>query len=497
MSYLSIIISILIALIYTPIMIRLLGQSEFGLYSLIGSLAAYFSVMDMGLGNAMVRYTARNRAVGNNDSIAKLNGMFITLFSFIGVLTIIIGLIVFFNTDNIFSTSLTKSELAKAKKMIIILIINFSLSFPLSVFNSIIRAYERFVLDRIISIVRIVMSPVIIIPALLMGFGSVSMVLITTIVNLSCLIYAMYYSFKNLKIEIYFGKLDLFLLKEVIGYSFFVFLNVIVDQLFWKTDQVILGIVSGTSIVAIYAIAMQFITLYMRFSTAIANLFLPKVSMMEARDATDKEFTNEMIKFGRIQFLIIALIISGFVLFGRNFIKIWAGIDYEEAYIISLIIMIPLTVPLMQNIGISILQAKNQHAFRSVMYLVIAILKVIITVPLAKYYGGIGAAVATTVSIIIAHILIMNIYYHQKTGINIFLFWKSILKLFIPVAFTTLIGYLTFGIGTQTTFITMGIQISGFTLLYLIVVWIFGMNSYEKGLIKNIVTRLINIIRRR
>src|SRR5699024_5245703 len=181
----------IIALIYTPIMIRLLVQSEFGLYSLIGSLAAYFSVMDMGLGNAMVRFSARNRIIANEKEIAKLNGMFLTLYSLIGIITIFVGIIVFKNIELIFENSFTREELSKAKIMVIILIVNFSVSFPLSVFNSIIRAYEKFIVEGLLSITRIIMSPIIIIPVLLLGYGSVSMVLITTIVNIFCLFYAL------------------------------------------------------------------------------------------------------------------------------------------------------------------------------------------------------------------------------------------------------------------------------------------------------------------
>src|SRR5699024_6212957 len=95
----SIIISMIIALVYTPIMIRLLGQSEFGLYSLIGSLAAYFSVMDMGLGNAMVRFTARNRVVGDDSKAANLNGLFLLFYSIIGLLTVIVGMFVYRNIN--------------------------------------------------------------------------------------------------------------------------------------------------------------------------------------------------------------------------------------------------------------------------------------------------------------------------------------------------------------------------------------------------------------
>ena len=79
LSYVNNGVILLIGLVYTPIMIRFLGQSEYGLYSLIGSLVGYLSILDMGLGNAIVRYTARNRAIGNKQNEYQLNGMFLFL----------------------------------------------------------------------------------------------------------------------------------------------------------------------------------------------------------------------------------------------------------------------------------------------------------------------------------------------------------------------------------------------------------------------------------
>lgn len=496
LSYISIFISIIIALVYTPIMIRLLGQSEFGLYSLIGSLAAYFSVLDLGLGNAIVRYTARNRAKGDKEFESRLNGTFLMLFSIIGILTVLIGIIVYSNIEFIFGSSLAESEIDKAKIMIVVLIINFSLSFPLSVFQSIIRAYERFVVDKLISITRIVMAPVLILPLLLFGYGSISMVVTTTIVNLSTLLYATYYAFSHLGIKVSFNRVDNTVIKEIFGYSFFIFLNIIVDQIFWKTDQIILGIVSGTISVAIFAIGMQFITLYMQFSTAIANLFLPRLSMMEANNASNEEFSNVMIKYGRIQFILIAYILSGFIVFGQYFINFWAGPDYSPAYYIVLAMMVPLTIPLTQNIGIAILQAKNKLAFRSTLYIILAILNVLITIPLAIRYDGIGTALATGISLIVGHIIIMNIYYYRYIGLDIPRYWSNILKLMAPVLLSAGIGLyfikVIFPISSVIQFI-LGIII--FSLLYLFLNWIFGMNKSEKELFLSMLGNLMNRLR--
>jgi len=475
-------------------MIRLLGQSEYGLYALIGSLIAYFSVLDLGLGNAIVRYTSRNRAVGDKQIEAKLNGMFLILYLIIGILTILIGAIIYFYIDDIFTNGLSTSELRKAKIMVIIITINFAFSFPLAIFGSIIQAYERFVIFKLVEIVRILAVPIITLPFLYLGFGSVAMVVIVSVVNIGSLLFNLYYCFKYIKIKFHFGKIDLTLLKEILGYSFFVFLGVIVDQIYWNTDQFILGALVGTVSVAIYAIAMQFINMYKRFSTSISGLFLPRASIMVARKSSNEEITNEMIKYGRIQYTIMAYILTGFILFGRPFINFWAGTNYDTAYIITLIIMIPLTIPLIQNFGISILYAKNLQKFRSLVLILISILNIIITIPLVQKYSGIGAAIGTAISLTLGNTVIMNVYYHKRIGINMIRFWKNILVMTIPVLVSLCLGIGMNYIIDFNKFVLIPIGILLYSLIYALLMWYFALNNYEKQLFLSMVSRFKSII---
>ncbi|WP_079525407.1 oligosaccharide flippase family protein [Solibacillus isronensis] len=482
LSYLSIFVTILIALLYTPIMIRLLGQTEYGLYALIGSVAAYFSILDLGLGNAIVRYTARNRAIGDKQFESKLNGMFLILYSLIGVLTILVGIILFNTIEGLFGKSLTTLELEKAKVMVIILIINFALSFPLAVFGSIMQAYERFITVKTVGIIRSIMIPFLTLPILFLGYGSVSMVVVTTIVNISCLLFNVYYCFKHLKINFYFGKIDLKLLKEILGYSFFVFLGVVVDQINWNTDQFILGIFTDTAAVAVYAIGMLFIKLYLQFSTSISGLLLPMVSMMVANNANNEKLTGLMIKYGRVQYIIMAYILIGFILFGQPFINIWAGSNYDSAYYIVLIILIPLTIPLIQNTGLSILRAKNLQGFRSIVLMLIAVLNILISIPLVKHFGGIGAAIGTGFSLTIGNSIIMNIYYHRRIGINIPIFWKNILYMTMPVVISLVVGYGINFIIPQNSLLFLIFKIVLFSISYILLLWFYGLNEFEKEL---------------
>lgn len=497
LSYLSMFITILIALLYTPIMIRLLGQAEYGLYAMIGSVAAYFNILDLGLGNAIVRYTSRNRAIGDKKKESKLNGMFLILYSIIGVITIVAGIVFYNIIDNIFATGLSVVELEKAKIMVIILTINFALSFPLAVFGSIMQAYEKFVIVKTIEIVRSLATPIITLPLLFLGHGSIAMVVIMSFVNISCLLFNVIYSFKHLKINFYFGKIDSLLLKEILGYSFFVFLGVIVDQIYWNTDQFILGAIAGTVPVAVYAIAMQFINIYKKFSTSISGLFLPRASIMVANNSNNAEMTKSMIKYGRIQYIIMAYILTGFALFGRLFINYWAGSNYDNAYYITLIIMIPLIIPLIQNFGIAVLYAKNMQKFRSVVLVFIAVLNVIITIPLVQTYDGIGAAVATAISLTIGNTIIMNIYYHKKIGINMLYFWRNILVMSLPVILALCIGFGMKFILDFNNLLLMPLNIILYSLVYMILMWYLGFNAYEKDLFSSTFVRIRKLLMRK
>ncbi|WP_405116526.1 oligosaccharide flippase family protein [Paenibacillus sp. FSL K6-1217] len=481
LSYFSILVSVIISFLYTPVMLRLLGQQEFGLYSLIGSIISYLSILDMGLGNAVVKYTSQNRALNNNDAQAKLNGMFLIIYTIIGLITLIIGYILYCNINNIFDTTLSQTELEKAKVMVLLLVFNFSISFPLGVFGSILQAYEKFVFLRVTAIIRTITNPLLVLPLLFWGYGAISIVVVNTILNVVFLIFNIYFCFKKIKIKFDYKEFNFKLLKEISSYSFFIFLSVIVDRVYWSTGQLILGAVSGTLVVAIYAITMQLTNMYMMLSTSVGGMLLPKISMMVINEAKDKEYSNLMIKVGRLQFVIMGYILSGIILFGKVFINMWAGPNYTSAYYFLLIILIPLTIPLIQNVGLSILQAKSLHGFRSIVLLAVALFNVIISIPLAKYFGGYGCAIATGISLFIGNVLVMNTYYHRKVKIDISEFWKNIGYMTIPILISLICGtginYLIDG-NSLTRFI---LKVVIYSLMYFCFMWNIGLNKYERN----------------
>lgn len=470
-------------------MLYKMGQSEYGLYSLTVTVVGYLTILDFGFGSAVVRYTAQYRALEDKDKEFNLNGMFFIIYTAIGIVTALAGIVLFLKADAMFSANMTAAEINKAKILILLLVFNLAASFPLGIFSSIVTAYEEFIFSKLINIVRILISPCILIPLLFIGYRAVGMAAATTVLNLIILLVNTWFCLSKLKIKISFKHLDFGLLAEIAAFSFYGFLNIIVDRITWGAGQFILGVVSGTAAVAVYSVAMQINNYYLSFSTAISGLFLPKLTSMFTNGATDKEFSDLFIKIGRIQYIIIAYILGGFLLVGKDFINVWAGPGYEQAFYITCIIMIPVTFPLIQNTGISILQAQNRQRFRSLMYLAFAAVNIAVSIPLGQMYGGVGCAAGTAFALVCGSIVTMNIYYHKQIHLDIPRFWKEIIRMTVPIAAAFFVccavGKLIAGNGIVTILIITVI----YTAAYIPLIWFMGMNEYEKELFTSLVRK--------
>lgn len=484
LSYINLALGSLIPFLYTPIMLRLLGQEEYGLYSLANSVVGYLSLLSFGFGSTIIRYVTKYRIEGNKSEVEKLYGFFLKLYGVLGLLVMAGGVIISNNVSTIFKQGLSLHEIDKLKILVLIMAVNIAISFSLSVCSSLIISYERFLYRKIMDIVSTVAVPVVNLIALAQGYASVGMVLGSTVTQCVLGFLSILYCTCNLKIKPSFVKINTDIIKEMINVSFFHFLGAVVDMLFWATDKVILGMLSSTVAVAVYNMGGTFNNIVMSMTSSISGVLAPKITGMVVSDIPKKEWTALFIKIGRLQFFIIALIISGFTVFGQVFIDLWVGSEYADSYWIALLTLFPLCIPLIQSTGLSFVTAQNKHYFRSVVYLIIAILNAISTYMVTPYWGGIGAAICSCISYLMGQGIIMNVYYYRVTGLDIPLFWRNILNMSGIPALMLGIGVLLKSNITIDTWSMFFVGVVGFTSIYLILMYIFVMNDYEKDIIR-------------
>lgn len=496
LSYANLAIGSIIPMIYTPVMLRILGTEEYGLYSLANSAVAYLSLLSFGFGSTILRYASKYRAENNKDAEEKVFGFFILLYSVMAVLVFLCGFGIACKVEPIFHRGLTGYELTKMKTLVIIMAFNSALSFPLSVFSSIISAHERYFFRKMVDMIATVIAPIANLLALYLGFSSVGMTVASTIVQSIMLPVNIFYCISVIKIRPRFSRLPSSLIREMVNVSMFHFLASVVDMLFWSTDKVILGMLAGSTAVAVYNVGGTFNNMVMTFSTSISGVLTPRITGMVVKNVSHNEWTEIFIRIGRIQFIIIGIVVSGFTVFGRQFIYLWAGPDYSLAYWVAVLTMFPLCIPLIQNTGVTIVVAQNKHKFRSVVYLIIAIANVVSTYIVVPYDGIIGAAVCSCISYLLGQGIIMNVYYYKVTKINIPLFWREILKMSIIPAGMMVIGLFLLRIIEINNWWTFLLGVGIFSLCYALLMYRFTMNDYEKDIFRKPVLSIIKKVKK-
>lgn len=487
LSILTIIVGSLIQIFYTPLYMKYLGTTDFGINSLVQSIMGYMGMLNLGLGNAMLRYTVRYRAEGKTEEEKSLNGMFLTIFTILMFISIIIGGYIYKNIPDFFSNKFTIQELSKTKSVFLLMMLSVAISFPGGVFSTNIASREKFLYQKGLGLIKTIITPIVGVVLMLNGYGLIAVTISIVTLGILMSVFDVIYA-RKLGMRINFNRFDLKVLKDIFQYSSFIFLNIVIDRVYWGTDRVIIGKYIGVTAVGIYSIASIFNSMYMSLSTAISGVLFPKINRLIVEEKNE-EISNLFIKVGRLQYILLGLISSGFIMFGNDFIYLWLGEGYSEVYKIALWVMIPLTIPLVQNTGIAIMQARNMHQFRSIVYFFIAIGNVIASILLVKTYGIIGCAIATGVSFMIGNIIIINIYYYKKLDIDIPLFWKNIIQMSIPIVLTMCVGLLLNKYILNLNYINFLLKAVVYSVTYFVLLFFMGLNQIEKNEIYKILAK--------
>lgn len=480
LSFLAQFISIGVGLAYTPIMIRVLGQSEFGLYQLVQSVVSYLMLMNLGFNGAYIRYYSLAKTKNDEKEIGNINGMFFTIFIILAGAILLGGAVLFCNIG-ILGNQLTAADYITAKKLLIVLVINLSLSMPNSLFVAFMSANERFVFQKGLNIACNLLLPLLNLPLLFMGQGSFGLVCVTLFITTLQLTVNAIFCFKKLNMRINAGYFNKDVFKDLMGFTFFIFLSDMVDQLNTNVDKLLLGRMSGTVAVAVYSVAFNLKTHYTTLTWLMPEMFIPKVNRVALEENADDRLTDLFIQTGRMNNFLVLLVISGFILCGRSFMHLWVGPEYDTSYYTAVILMLAGYIPAVQTLGVNIQNAKNMHQMRSYVYFGIACVNVVASILLIRIWGVVGTALGTLFAILLGNGLFMNIYYHKRIGLNVLKFWKEILKSLPFCGLTVLIGLAILRFWRLDTWLNLLVFIGVYVVIYGLLLFALGLRKNERA----------------
>lgn len=485
LSYVLMVFEVLSTLLLTPMIIRTLGQAEYGVYKLSLSVVAYLALLDMGVGNAIIRYTAKYKGNDDKENLERFFGVSQLYYIVIAGIAGIIGIVLIYIFPDMFAVGLTADEIYLGQKLLFITLMNTIVTLATAVFNNIIIGYGLFTVSRGVSIFQIIIRMIVTYVALSFGFKSIALVLIQLVLTIICRGCFGVYVFVKLKLRPKLRGVKKDFVLEIIGYSTWILLQMIATQVNAFADQVLLGalVPAASVIIAVYGVGVQIVQYFQSLGTAIGGVLFPGVVSLIERGANVKVIQGEMIKIGRIVFMFLGVIWCGFLLYGREFISLWAGNENVNGFYVAAILMFAHMIMQIEAIGTQILWAKNEHKEQSILKLIIVLLNIVLTVLLIQWNPLFGATIGTFISYLLGDVLVMNIIFKCKIGISLKNYYKGILKgILRTLILTFLIGW-----GIDKISITgwsgLFCKILVFCIVYIILIYNMGWNTYEKKLI--------------
>ncbi|OGC74295.1 MAG: hypothetical protein A2145_04765 [candidate division Zixibacteria bacterium RBG_16_40_9] len=418
----------LINLALVPFVLRHLGDLGFGVWVLANTVTVYLGLLDLGIRSSVIRYVAKYRSVSDYQNLNQIISTSLVTFTAIGSFALILSVILAFLFPTIFKIS---PEFEGQVQWVVLLVgLNLALSFPAGVFNGILLGMERFDLNNLFNLVNNVLKAVLIL--IIFNF-KVNLVVLALIQLFSSLVAYLLCLWRVLKLEpnlkISFRLSNKASLTVIFQHGLYSFLLVSAYQIIYYSPNVLIGIITSTSLVTYFAMAAILIEYTRRAVNGVSFVLNPIASSLESRG--DFQTLKKLLISGTKYSLLLILPVSlGLIILGKNFITIWLGPSYaEKCYPILVILLLPQIYSMSQFVTEELLMGQTKHRFLALVTVAEAILNLLLSVFLIKKYGIIGAALGVAIPRFLNYLFFSVIYIKKVVEIS---FKDYLRQSFIP-----------------------------------------------------------------
>lgn len=491
-SYAYSIAQVVVNLVYVPLLLSGIGQSEYGLYQMVGSVIAYLSIINSTFSAGATRYYSKYYVLGDEDGMANVLGILRRIYRVAYLVVGAAAVALMGVLGAVYRNSLTPWEVQESCAMLAVLALNLVLAMDNTISISCITAHEEFAFLKLSQLGTLVLQPVLVLVLIRWFPFAVTVTVVQLACNTACRMLQQWFAKSRLGMDTRLRSLDRDLERRILRFSGTIVLATVADQLFWRSDQLILGYLYGTSDVAVYAVGSQVVNAYLPLGTAVSSVFLPRVSELWHRDRDLGAISDLFVKVSRVTLYPLLAVLLGFVVLGHDFIRLWAGEGYGLAYWVCVLELVPFTVDVAQNIGLTILQVMDRYGFRARMYFVAAAINIGLTIWLARAMGIVGAAVASGVAMAVSSGLVLNWYYQAKVGMDMLGWWKSVLREIAPMVALCVVGCLAWRPFSGCGWGGLALGVLCWAVAFSLVSYLLCADEYEKGLVKGAVRKVLS-----
>jgi O-antigen/teichoic acid export membrane protein len=481
------IIQVIIALVLTPFLIKSLGDTQYGIWTIVAGLSGYMSLLDFGIASAVTRFVSKHHEKKEikeiNVTISSALAMFLVISSIlVGISPIISQAVVHF-------IEIDTALIPVISALIIIVSFDMAIFILSGVLRGALSGFQRYDITTYIYIVSALYKAIALVVVLKMGFGLVGMGIISLTANaISAFLFII--TLKNIYpfISIAPRYISKSAIKRIYTYGKYTFIGMISNQIIYYSDTFIVAYFLGAAAVTYYTIPWSLAEYSKQLFLAVGRAFVPAFSSHDAGER-HAEISKLYLDGTRYMLIFSNLFCIGFLCLGGEFISIWLGPEYKEKcqWLVYIFFSVQL-IAAPQIISYSMLQGLSKHKTYSRAAMILAFSNLSFSLILVQYIGLIGVALGAAIPQLVFYAIFVPFHSNYVMKIsNIEYVKKTFIKVLPPsLALAASALYLK-SIFPPNSFLTLIALAMVCAAIYGLFCYLFSLNKNEKEKIKNLV----------
>jgi len=490
-NWASYLVTAVVGFILAPFIVHSLGNTGYGLWTLVISLTGYFGMLDLGIRSSVGRFVARHIALNEEDQVNRIINTSFTLLAAGGMLALIGSIVIATYFFGVFKVE--PQFVFAGKAALMILGLNIACTLPLGVFSAVLVGLERYDVIGATTIVGELLRAVLVMVFLKLGFGLVALALVTLFIGaaeytvMALLVRSLY---RPLRLGWRF--VDLSTLKGLSSFGIFRFIWIVSNQVIFYSDSVVIGIYLGASAITHFAIAGSLVNYGRNLVSLLTDAFFPAATRMDAKD--DLSGLQQLLILGtRISLLISLPLCLGFVFLGKQFIGLWMGKEYFSSAAILIVLTIPQFASMSLYVSTLVLTSMARHRVLAYLALAEGVTNLVLSVVLVRRIGLIGVAWGTVIPHLIITGLILPLYTMRTLRMNLADFLRGAYLRPVLCAIPAAGLCYAFSVWFQNpTWLHFGAEVSAVCAVFLIASYRFCLTPGQHALLLHILQRLIH-----
>jgi O-antigen/teichoic acid export membrane protein len=422
--------AIVSGLVVTPVVIHSIGKTSFGIWTFIGAITIYLSLLDFGVGPSIVRFAAEARGRGAATDLDEIASTGLAIYGAIGLLTLPVGVVLAWLVPWL---SQAPDDLVwDARAATLLVVLSLAARFPLGLFNNLLIARQRWDLQNLANFLSTVAYAILVV-LLVPRFGGLVMLgaltLLTTVFRLSLPLVWLKRELPGLQVSR--AAVSRTRLRTLLTFSSSNFLVHVTQKIVFSADVIVVGIVLGASATGSYGVAAKLFALVFGIGTAVTSLMFPAFAELEGAGATERQ-RSLLLSGLRIGTALMALLALPLLFIPDLLIRAWIGNGYQASYAVMAILAGVLLIHQPIYVLTQFLIARARQRSVALVSLAATLANLVLSFLLAWIWGTWGVALSTLVTDAVAFAYIVPRIAAPAAGSTAAAMLRAIMRPFVP-----------------------------------------------------------------